>query len=306
MQIKKLGQIIERVSGLTKRPRLAVAAAADEDVLKAVFDAQRLGVAALTLIGNVAEISDILSANALQRADEIIIDQPDPAKAADIATGLVARGEADFIMKGHVDTPVILKAVLKEEHGLRTGGLLSHVMVYENKLYDRLLILTDGGMNIAPSLEEKKKIAENAAECARSLGLSEIKIAAIAANEKVSDKMPATIHAAQLQQACEKGEFSEGIVLEGPLAVDIAVSKHAAKTKKYPGKIGGESDILLVPAIEVGNAVGKALTYLAGSKSAGIVMGAKIPIVLASRADSAEAKLYSIALAALVASGSKY
>ena len=208
-------------------------------------------------------------------------------------------------MKGLLDTSVILKAVLNKEWGLRTDSLLSHVMVYEVPSYDKLLVTTDGGMNIEPDYDQKVKILKNAIEATKPLGLKHIKVACLAAKEKVNSKMQATVDARALQEAGERGEFGKDVTVEGPLAFDLAVSKEAAKVKGFKSKVSGETDIMLMPTIEVGNCIGKALTYFAGAKSAGIIMGAKAPIVLVSRADSHESKLYSIAYGALIAGHNK-
>ena len=208
-------------------------------------------------------------------------------------------------MKGLLDTSVILKAVLNKEWGLRTDSLLSHVMVYEVPTYNKLLVTTDGGMNISPDYEQKVKILKNAIEATNPLGLTNIKVACLAAKEKVNPKMQATVDAKALQEAGNRGEFGDNVIVEGPLAFDLAISKEAAKIKGFESKVAGETDIMLMPTIEVGNGIGKALTYFAGAKSAGIIMGAKAPIVLVSRADSHESKLYSIAYGALIAKHNK-
>jgi len=160
-------------------------------------------------------------------------------------------------------------------------------------------------MNIEPSYDEKVKIVENAIDACKALGTEVVKVAALAAKEKVSEKMPTTVDARKLQELCETGYFGEGVIVEGPLAMDLAVSEEAAAVKKFSSKIAGDTDILMVPTIEVGNGIGKTLTYLAGAESAGIIMGAKVPVVLVSRADSYEAKLNSIALGSVIASYKK-
>jgi phosphate butyryltransferase len=222
-------------------------------------------------------------------------------EAAEISVKLVSDGKADFIMKGLLDTAILLKAVLNKDIGLRTESQLSHVMVYEVPTYHKLLYLTDGGMNIEPTFEEKVKITKNSIDVARALGNTNIKIAALAAKEKVNPKMQATVDADKLQTMSREGEFGQGVILEGPLAFDLAISKEAALIKGFKSEISGETDILLVPTIEVGNGIGKTLAYLANAKSAGVVMGAKVPVVLVSRADSYESKLYSIALGSVIA-----
>jgi phosphate butyryltransferase len=167
------------------------------------------------------------------------------------------------------------------------------------------LLLTDGGMNIAPDYEQKEKILKNSIQAAKSLGIKTVKVACLAAKEKVNPKMQTTVDADLLQKACEDGKFGENVIVEGPLAFDLAVSKEASEIKGFKSKISGDADILVVPTIEVGNGIGKAFTYMTNSKSAGIIMGAKAPIVLVSRADSHESKLYSIAYGALIAKNIK-
>ena len=178
-------------------------------------------------------------------------------------------------------------------------------MVYETPNYHKLIYLTDGGMNIEPSYEEKVKITENAIDVCMALGNKTIKVAAIAAKEKVNEKMPTTVDARKLQEHAQTGAFGTDVIVEGPLALDLAISEESAVIKKFKSDIAGDTDILLVPTIEVGNGIGKTLTYLAKAESAGIIMGAKVPVVLVSRADSYLAKLYSIALGSVVASSNK-
>lgn len=298
--IKKLDDIVQKVKSVSKM-RLAVAAAEDEDVMQAIFDAKKEGIIEPILVGELDKIREI--ANSLgESLDGIeLIEGSDLVDSAVKAVKLVSKGKADFVMKGLLDTAILLKEVLNKEYGLRTDSLLSHLMVYELSSYHKLLFLTDGGMNIAPDLDQKEKILKNAIKAAKSLELEEVKAAILAAKEKISDKMPATIDAGKLQEKCKLGEFGENVIVEGPLAFDLAVSKEAAQVKKFSSKISGDVDIILVPTIEVGNGIGKALTYMADGKSAGVIMGAKVPVVLVSRADTYESKLYSIALGALIA-----
>lgn len=284
-----------------KKMRLAVVAANDSEVIEAVNEAQELNIIEAILIGDSKEIIAILEEKNLNTDMFKIIDEKDTVSAAEIGVRMVSDGKADFIMKGLIDTSLLLKAVLNKEWGLRTDSLLSHVMVYEVASYHKLLYLTDGGMNLEPNLEDKKKIIENAAKVARSMGNKEIKVAILAAKEKVNPKMKATVEADQLKTQYKDGEFSKDIIIDGPLALDLALSKEAAEIKDFDSKVAGDTDILLVPNIEMGNGIGKTITYLANGKSAGVVMGAKVPIVLVSRADDHESKLYSIALGSVVA-----
>lgn len=298
--IKNFKELIE-VAKEQKTMRLSVAAAQDEDVLISVCEAAEIGLVEPILVGNVDEIKNIAKLNNLDISGYEIISANELSDAAKIAVELVSKGKADFVMKGLIDTAILLKAVLDKEIGLRTDSQLSHVMVYEIPAYHKLIYLTDGGMNITPDLEAKVKIAKNAIIAAKAMGIETVKIACLAAKEKVNDKMPATVDAAELQKMGQRGEFGEGVIIEGPLAFDLAVSEEAAVVKKFKSEIAGDVDVLLVPTIEMGNGIGKTMTYFAGGDSAGVIMGAKAPVVLVSRADTASAKLNSIALGSIIA-----
>ncbi|MCI6457729.1 bifunctional enoyl-CoA hydratase/phosphate acetyltransferase [Terrisporobacter sp.] len=302
--INKLDDMLKKLKG-DKRVTLSVAAAHDEEVLLAIKSAVEMEIITPILIGEENKIREISKEINFDLSKFKIINKGTIEECAETAVKLVSSGEADFAMKGLLDTSVILKAVLNKEWGLRTDSLLSHVMVYEVPSYDKLLVTTDGGMNIEPDYDQKVKILKNAIEATKPLGLKHIKVACLAAKEKVNSKMQATVDARALQEAGERGEFGKDVTVEGPLAFDLAVSKEAAKVKGFKSKVSGETDIMLMPTIEVGNGIGKALTYFAGAKSAGIIMGAKAPIVLVSRADSHESKLYSIAYGALIAGHNK-
>lgn len=302
--INKLDDMLKKLKG-DKRVTLSVAAAHDEEVLLAIKSAVEMEIITPILIGQEHKIRKISKEINFDLDNVKIINKETIEECAETAVKLVSSGEADFVMKGLLDTSVILKAVLNKEWGLRTDSLLSHVMVYEIPSYDKLLVTTDGGMNIEPDYDQKVKILKNAIEATKPLGLKHIKVACLAAKEKVNSKMQATVDARALQEAGERGEFGKDVTVEGPLAFDLAVSKEAAKVKGFKSKVSGETDIMLMPTIEVGNGIGKALTYFAGAKSAGIIMGAKAPIVLVSRADSHESKLYSIAYGSLIAGYNK-
>ncbi len=302
--IKKLNDLME-VAKKGKTMKLVIAAAQDEDVLGAVCKAAEDGLIIPILVGDQQEIIKLAERDGLNISNYEIINVIDLTEAAKTSVKLVSDGKADFLMKGLIDTSILLKAVLDKEIGLRTDRLLSHVMVYETPNYHKLIYLTDGGMNIEPSYEEKVKITENAIDVCRALGNKTIKVAAIAAKEKVNEKMPTTVDARKLQEHAQTGAFGTDVIVEGPLALDLAISEESAVIKKFKSDIAGDTDILLVPTIEVGNGIGKTLTYLAKAESAGIIMGAKVPVVLVSRADSYLAKLYSIALGSVVASSNK-
>lgn len=302
--INKLDDILKVVKG-NKKVILSVAAAHDEEVLLAIKEATQREIIKPILIGDKNKIREISEKIDFNLEGLEIIQKDTIEECAEIAVKLVSSNKADFVMKGLLDTSVILKAVLNKEYGLRTDSLLSHVMVYEIPSYHKLLVTTDGGMNIAPDYNQKVKILKNAIDATKPLELEYIKVACLSAKEKVNPKMISTVDARKLQEAGEKGAFGGNVIVEGPLAFDLAISKEAAKIKGFESEISGNVDIMLMPTIEVGNGIGKTLTYFAGAKSAGIIMGAKAPIVLVSRADSHESKLYSIAYGALIAGYNK-
>lgn len=279
---------------------LSVAAAEDEDVLLAVENARKNGIVEAVLIGDKSKIEEIANDKNINLDNYEVIDILDKAEASLKAVELVSSGRAHMVMKGLVDTSIILKAVLNKETGLRTGNVLSHVAVFDVNDYPRLLLVTDAAMNIAPDLNGKKQIIENSLVVANALDIKVPKVGVICAKEKVNPKMPATVDAGELVKMNENGEI-KGCIVGGPFALDNAVSEEAARIKGIDHPVAGKADILLCPTIEAGNVLYKALNFLAKSKSAGIIVGAKAPIVLTSRADSEEAKLYSIALGVLMA-----
>ncbi len=298
--IKNFQELLQ-VASEQKTMKLAVAAAQDEEVLVAVCNAADMGIIEPILVGDETKIKEIAKEHDLDIEKYEIIEKMDLMEAAMASVELVSSGKADFLMKGLIDTSILLKAVLDKNVGLRTDSLLSHVMVYKTENYHKLLFLTDGGMNISPSLEEKAKIIKNSVSVAKSMGIETVKVACITAKEKVSSKMPATVEADKLKEMYQNGEFGGNVIVEGPIAFDLAVSKEAADVKNFKSDVAGDADVLLVPTIEVGNGIGKALTYMANAESAGIIMGAKAPVVLVSRADTHETKLNSIALGSVIA-----
>lgn len=279
---------------------VAVACAQDTDVLKAVDNAKQNGIVKAILVGDQAKIETIAKEAAIDLADYEIINIEDLAEASLKAVELVSSGKAHMVMKGLVDTGIILKAVLNKEVGLRTGSVLSHVAIFDVLNYPRLLLVTDAAMNIAPNLEQKKQIIENSLQVAKGLDIDEPKVGVICAKEKVNPKMPATVDAGELVKMNENGELT-GCIVGGPFALDNAVSEEAAKLKGIDHPVAGKADILMCPNIESGNILYKTLGFLANAKSAGVIVGAKAPIILTSRADSEEAKLNSIALGVLMA-----
>lgn len=280
---------------------ISVACAQDKEVLLAVEAARKEGIAHAILVGDEPKIAEIAKELSIDLSNYEVIDEKDLAMASRKAVELVSSGKAQMVMKGLVDTSIILKAVLDKEIGLRTGNALSHVAVFDIEGYDRLFLLTDAAMNIAPDLKTKVQIIENACQIAHSLDIECPKVAVLAAKEKVDEKMPPTVDAKALEDMNKNGEI-KGCMVGGPFALDNAVSEEAAKHKGMEHPIAGKADILLVPNIESGNVLYKSMVFFARGKNAGLIVGAKAPIVLTSRADSDETKLNSIALGVLAAS----
>lgn len=281
-----------------------MAAAEDAEVLEAVAEAVKLKLADFLLYGNKEEIEQMISSlhPELQANERVkIISAQNNNDAAELAVKAVKANEANVLMKGNIPTATILKAVLNKEYGLRAGSVLSHVAVFEVPGYDRFTIVTDAAMNITPDLEQKAQIVKNAVKVARSIGIHMPKVAPLAAVEVINPAMQATLDAAALTVMNKRGQITDCIV-DGPLALDNAVSQLAAEHKGIKGDVAGKADILLVPAIEVGNVLYKSLIYFAGAKVGAVIAGAKAPIVLTSRADTAESKLFSLALALCSAS----
>ncbi|HPL98279.1 MAG TPA: phosphate butyryltransferase [Bacillota bacterium] len=297
--IRTFKEIIE--SAKAKGPKtIAVAVAQDPEVLSAVNAAKKLGIAEAILVGDREEIIKASEECGIDIGTYEVIDIKDKNEASRKAVEMVSGGRAHIVMKGIVDTAIVLKAVLDENIGLRTGNVLSHVAVFEVPGYDRLFYVTDPAMILAPSLIQKKQIIENVVQVANALGNDNPKVAVLAAVEKVNPKMQATLDAAELVKMNESGEL-KGCVVGGPFALDNAISVEAARHKGVTHPVAGLADVLLVPFIEVGNVLYKSMVYYAGSKVAGILVGAKAPVVMTSRADSDEAKLNSIAIAVLMA-----
>lgn len=281
--------------------RLAVACAQDDDALKAIKTAYDLGIVNGYLVGDEVQIRAIATEINLDLSGFEIINITDLAEASLKAVELVSTGKADLVMKGLVDTSIILKAVLNKEVGLRTGNALSHVAIFDVPTYHKILLVTDAAMNIAPDLMTKKQIIENSLFVTRALEIEKPNVGVICAKEKVSEAMIATVDAGELVKMNQDGQIT-GCFVGGPFALDNAVSKEAAEIKGIKDPMAGDVDVLLCPTIEAGNVLYKALNFLANAQSAGIIVGAKAPVVLTSRADSDDSKLNSIALGVLMAS----
>ncbi len=289
----------ERVKRLG-RQRIVVAAAHDLDVLLSIVKAWQLGIVDPILVGEKTEIERIASFAKLDLAPFEIIDQPDDAEACRLAVGLVRQGLAASIMKGLVGTAPLFKAILSRENGLRDRKLLSHVGFFCLARTGRSLLVTDAALNIAPDLNAKRLIVENAVEAARLLGAGLPKVACVCALERVNPQMAATLDAAELVRMNRQGEMADCLV-GGPFALDNALFIEAARRKGIEDPVAGDPDILLLPDIEAGNVLYKALSFVCEAPSAGVVLGARAPIIVTSRSDKDETKLNSILLALYLA-----
>jgi len=296
--VKSLEELLELAKKKEKKT-MAVAVAQDSVVLEAVIKAVDMGIINAILVGNEDEIKTISKDSNVDLSRVRIINECDIIKAAAKAVELVTKGEANYVMKGLLGTSDLLKAVLNKEANLRTNNLLSHVMVYDVKSYDKLFLLTDGGMVPYPELKDKIGIIKNAVTVSKALEIDMPKVAPICAVEVINPSMQATLDAAALSAMNKRGQI-KGCLIDGPLGLDNAISKEAAHHNGIVSDVAGEVDILLVPNIEAGNFLGKSMTYFAGAESAGVIVGAKCPVVLVSRADSAKSKLYSIALGSIL------
>ncbi len=278
---------------------VAVAAAEDIEVIEAVLAALDRNLANFILFGDEEKINSIIELKKHQNISDHhlkVVNADSNAAAAELAVKAVFNKKANVLMKGNIPTNIFLKAVLNKEYGLRTGNVLSHIAAFEVPGFNRFTIVTDAAMNIAPDLEQKAQIINNAVSLARSIGIEMPKVAPIAAVEVINPAMQATLDAAALTVMNKRGQIS-GCIVDGPLGLDNAVSTLAAEHKGIRNDVAGNADILLVPTIEVGNVLYKSLIYFANAKVGAVIAGAKAPIVLTSRADSAESKLYSLALA---------
>ncbi|HML31848.1 phosphate butyryltransferase [Sporomusa sphaeroides] len=280
---------------------VAVAAAQDKPVLEAVFAALERGIARPLLVGDEVKIRMLASEMGRDLSNITVLNETEPKKAALRASRLVRDGQADFLMKGLLQTADLLKAVLDKENGLRSGSMLSHVTIIEVASYDRLLFLTDAAMVMYPDLKQKAELIQNAVTVARAMGVMMPKVAGIAAVELVNPDMPPTLDAALLTQMNRRGQITDCLV-DGPLQLDTAISAEAALHKGIKGsEVAGHADILLAPNIEVGNAIYKTVNQMTSCQIGGLIVGASAPIVLTSRADSARTKLLSIACASQLA-----
>lgn len=297
MRFRGFESLLDRAKSLG-RAKVAVAVAEDKDVLEAIKLAQNEGLISPILVGDVLEIKRLAKEIGLSLETVELIHEPNPEAAVHRAVDSVVDGQAHFLMKGLINSSDFLRGVLRPGRGLRTGRLLSHLAAFEVPGFSRILFVTDGGMNIAPYLAQKKEILKNSLQYLQGIGMDSVNVVVLTANEVVNHKMPATMDAQALTEMNLAGEFP-GAIVEGPLALDGAVSAAALKHKGISSQINGEVDLFLVPSIEVGNVLGKSMVHFAGATMAGIILGAQVPIVLTSRNDTPRNKFMALAMAAL-------
>jgi len=300
MQIKSFGELADIVCANEKKSRIAVVAADDSHTVEAVTNAQKEGLVEALFIGKQALIEERLDELNENKSDYTIIDAPSIEESLARAVELIQAGQANVLMKGHLETGDFMRAILNKENNLRKGFLLSVAGFYEVKSYHKLFALTDQAINTYPDLDGKKGILENAVDLLHAFGIANPKVAVLAAVEKLNPKMKETVDADALAQMNRRGEIS-GCIVDGPLSLDIATSREAAEIKGYTSEVAGDADLLLVPDLVCGNVFAKALTGFAGATTAGTVLGAKVPVVLTPRSAEASDKFYSIALAAYTA-----
>ncbi len=292
-------RLIERCKELAPTPT-AVAHPCDESSLQGVVDAAREGLIEPILVGPAARIREIAAKAGLDIARFPMVEAAFSQQSAEKAVEQVRSGRAEALMKGSLHTDELMGAVVKRDTGLRTSRRISHCFVMDVPDYPEALIITDAAVNIAPSLKEKVDIVQNAIDLAHDLGAAEVRVAVLSAMETVNPDVPSTLEAAALCKMADRKQIT-GAVLDGPLALDNAISLEAAQIKKIDSPVAGRANVLVVPDLEAGNMLAKSLTFLAGADAAGIVLGARVPIILTSRADSLIARLASCAVASLVA-----
>ncbi|SFB20665.1 phosphate butyryltransferase [Clostridium frigidicarnis] len=297
--VKNFEEVLKKVKSFEMK-KVAVAVAQDEPVLHAIMECKKNGIADAILVGDEKEIKEIAAKIDMDLSGYEIIHEADARKAALKAVELVSQGKADMVMKGLVDTANFLRAVLNKEVGLRAGKLMSHVGVFEIPGIDRLIFMTDAAFNMYPDLKAKIEILNNSVSVAKAVGIDCPKVAPICAVEVVNPDMPSTLDAAMLSKMNERGQI-KGCIVDGPLALDNALSEEAAAHKKISGPVAGKADIMLLPNIDAANVMYKTLTYTTNSNNGGLLVGTKAPVIVTSRADSFQTKVNSIALAALVA-----
>ncbi len=279
---------------------VAIAAAHEQEILLAAEDAEKRGLADCILVGDRTVIGEIAEQASIHIGRMMVIHEPEPKQAARKVMELVRLGHAQIAMKGKIETGDFLRAALDREVGLRVGRLLTHVGIFEIPGFDRLIFISDAGVVVAPTMEQKIEIVQNAIYVAQRLGVEQPKVAILAATEMVNPKIPTTLDAANLSKMADRGQI-EGGLIDGPLALDNAISPESAQIKGIKSDVAGRADILIPPDVEAANVLAKAITYFAKGNMAGVVVGGKSPLIVASRSDPHETKLVSMALGVLLA-----
>ncbi|HRI16926.1 MAG TPA: bifunctional enoyl-CoA hydratase/phosphate acetyltransferase [Burkholderiaceae bacterium] len=296
---EKYHRLIARCKALPPTP-CAVAHPCDESSLRGAVEAGQLGLLEPILVGPRARIEAVAAQHDIDLAGCEIVDAPHSHASAEAAVRLAREGRAEMLMKGSLHTDELMAAVVKRDTGLRTGRRISHCFIMDVPAIDRVVIITDAAINIFPTLADKVHVVQNAIDLVRALGMERPKVAILSAMETVNPQVPSTIEAAALCKMAERGQITGGL-LDGPLALDNAIDLGAARMKKIVSPVAGQADILVVPDLEAGNMLAKSLSFMADADAAGIVLGARVPIILTSRADSVPTRLASCAVAALVA-----
>jgi len=299
MMFRTLNELVD-AARRSAPAQIAVAAGHDPDAIEALKQARDIGLADATFFGNAAKIRALAEQASLSLGDHQVVDEPDESQAARKAIAMIRDGKASLLMKGKIGTASLIRAVLDKEAGLRTGGLLSQVIVFQVPGFDRLMLMTDAAINIAPTLAQKADICRNAIQVAHAIGIEHPNVALLCGLEFVNPDMPATLDAACLTMMNRRGQIT-GAYLEGPIALDVPLSRFAAERKGIEGPLVANTDIFIAPDIEAGNILYRAILYFANGESGGVVLGAKVPLILLSRAETPETKIRSIAIAKLVA-----
>lgn len=297
-------QLLEKARG-NKPMRLVGVAAQDVDTISAMYEAEKVGIITPILVGDTKKMEQVMAEQKISFQNAAFIHADTLEGSAALSVELIRSGKGDFLMKGLLDTNIFLKAIVNKETGLPKGKVLSHVMTFDTgDHYHKIIISSDGGMCLYPDLEQKTGIVQNALQVARALEVDTPKVAIICAKEKVNPKMQPTVDAAELKKMGQEGAFGENVLIEGPISFDLAISAHWAQVKGFQSPVAGDADVVILPDIDAGNLLGKCCTALFGARAAGVIVGSSVPVIMTSRADDKETKLYSIALGCVMA-GSK-
>ena len=298
MAIQTFAQMVNAAQSMGPA-RIAVAAAADPEVLLAVAEAHAAGIAEAILVGDAAGIARLRREMRLDLGAATILDEPEPKRAAIQVISLVAQGAADVVVKGRLKTEELLGAALRREGGIREENLLTHVGIFEIGRCDRLIYISDSGVVLYPDIRQKLEIIQNVVDVAHCFGLDCPKVAVLSSTESVDPGLPGGVDGLILSRMAQQGAV-EGAWVDGPLSLDVAISAHAARVKGVEGPVAGAADILIVPNVETGNIMAKSIQYFGHGRMAGLVVGARAPILISSRADVAETRFLSLAMAAIV------